>query len=72
MKCEYCDNTATEKHHISYFPEVTIGVCYHHARDIHDRPYLYPGAIKYKYGEAKQFYSQKERIERFIRNLFRK
>ena len=75
MKCEFwdsCHSEATEKHHISYFPEVTVGVCAFHGDDIHKNPQNYPGMIKFKPGDSTRFYSQQDRLSDFIKNLGRR
>jgi hypothetical protein len=68
MKCELCNNTATEKHHLSYFPERTMGVCGFHGDEIHRNPALVH-LVRYPNGDAKTFYSQAKRISSFLRRL---
>ena len=65
MKCELCNNIATEKHHTSYFPEVTMGVCGFHGDEVHKNP-MYRHLIPYRKGEATQYYEQKRRIDKFL------
>ena len=50
MKCHLCSRTATEKHHITYYPERTIGVCAFHGDEIHRRPSKYPMLLQYSKG----------------------
>ena len=71
MKCELCNQTATEKHHVSYFPERTVGVCGFHGDEIHRRPGSYHSLLKYKKGDAQVFYSQKKRVDGFLFKMSR-
>ena len=71
MKCELCNQTATEKHHVSYFPERTVGVCGFHGDEIHRRPDSYQNLLKYKDGDAQVFYSQKKRVDGFLFKMSR-
>ena len=71
MKCELCNQTATEKHHVSYFPERTVGVCGFHGDEIHRRPNSYQNLLKYKNGDAQVFYSQKKRVDGFLFKMAR-
>jgi|GEM_PF-2193742 len=71
MKCEFCANPATEKHHISYFPEMTIGVCAYHGDQVHIHPFQYGSYIRYRRGDASIFYDQKSRIDKFCENMSR-
>jgi len=66
MKCHFCENIATEKHHIRYYPEETIAVCSYHGDQIHIYPFLYQEYIKYQKGDSTAFYAQRKRIERFF------
>jgi len=52
MKCHLCSRTATEKHHITYYPEVTIAVCAFHGDEIHRRPSKYPELLQYTKGDS--------------------
>jgi hypothetical protein len=69
MKCELCSRTATEKHHVTYYPEVTIAVCAFHGDEIHRSPSMYPALLQYPQGESTQWYSQEHRISKFLRNM---
>lgn len=74
MICEVCTlNPATEKHHISYFPEVTTGVCEECHKRIHSG--LYPELenifIKYNKGDANLFYKANEKIARISSRINR-
>ena len=69
MKCEICEQTATEKHHINYFPEQTVGVCAFHGDDIHRNSGKYPGLLMYAKNDAKEFYDQNKRISKFLKYL---
>ncbi len=69
MKCELCINVATEKHHVTYFPEQTIGVCAYHGDQIHSHPLQYAKWIKFRPGDASSFYNQKERVDKFLKYL---
>ena len=67
MNCENCKiNPATVKHHISYFPEVTTGLC----EECHDKihsgnyPELEKKWIKFNKGDANLFYQTNEKIAR--------
>lgn len=66
MKCELCERIATEKHHISYFPEITIPVCTFHGDEIHRKPEQFGHLILYNPGEGHYFYEQKKRISNFL------
>lgn len=68
MKCELCSNTATEKHHLSYFPERTMAVCGFHGDEIHRNP-SFKHLVAYSNGDAQVFYSQERRIGSFLRRL---
>jgi len=65
MMCHFCQNIATEKHHVTYFPEETIGVCAFHGDQIHLHPFEYAQYIKYRRGDASAFYEQNKRIGKF-------
>ena len=69
MRCELCFKTATEKHHITYFPEQTIPVCGFHGDEIHHKPSKYSFLLNYKKNDSIQFYSQQNRISRFLEYL---
>ncbi len=69
MKCHICESVATEKHHISYYPEETIAVCAHHGDEIHSCSSQYQDLIKFHPGDASFFYSQKKRIDKFLTSL---
>ena len=69
MQCELCLKTATEKHHVSYFPEVTMAVCHFHGDDIHNKPYKYGQFLQYPRGDSSYYYEQQERISKFLRYL---
>lgn len=72
MICEVCTlNPATIKHHKSYFPEETVGVCEGCHKIIHSwrNPELSKKYIKYKQGDAQIFYAQKNRIDNFIHSI---
>ena len=71
MKCHLCSKTATEKHHISYYPEVTIAVCAFHGDEIHRRPSKYAMLLQYSKGDSAQWYSQEHRISKFLRRMGR-
>ena len=71
MKCELCSRTATEKHHVTYYPERTIGVCAFHGDEIHRMPSKYPALLQYPKGESTQWYNQDHRISKFLRNMGR-
>lgn len=74
MKCEICQNTVEIKHHISYFPEITTGVCQKCHEKIHsgEFPDLTKKYIKYKKGDANSFYEQKSRIEKITNSILRR
>jgi hypothetical protein len=72
MKCELCSKTATEKHHIMYYPERTIPVCGFHGDDIHNRPSNYSQLLQFKKKDPKKFYSQQKRISKFLKYLSKK
>lgn len=65
-----CSVQAKIKHHITYFPEVTIAVCIGHHDKIHSGryPQLTKDYIKYIKGDAQIFYRGKERLENFLRD----
>ena len=69
MKCELCSHTATEKHHITYYPERTIPVCEFHGDDIHNRPSNYSQLLQYKKDDSQKFYNQQKRIYKFLKYL---
>ena len=69
MRCELCFDVATEKHHITYFPEQTIPVCSFHGDEIHLKPSKYSSFLKYKKSDSAYFYSQQSRIGRFLEYL---
>ena len=69
MKCHLCSRTSDEKHHISYYPEVTIAVCAFHGDEIHRRPSKYPELLQYPKGDSVQWYSQQRRLGKFLRNM---
>ena len=71
MKCHLCSKTATEKHHISYYPEVTIAVCAFHGDEIHLKPWKHPELLQYSHGDSTQFYAQQRRISKFLRSMGR-
>ena len=62
MKCQICGEVATQKHHISYFPEKTITVC----AICHNQIHLgkIPQYLHYKKGDPNFFYSMKKRLRR--------
>lgn len=65
MNCELpnCKSVAVQKHHITYFPERTIGVCDPCHKQIHkDKD---PEYIQFKDGESTVFYSMKKRLHKF-------
>jgi len=72
MKCELCSKTATEKHHITYYPERTIPVCGFHGDDIHSKPSNYSLLLQYKTNESREFYNQQKRISKFLKYLSEK
>ena len=69
MKCELCDNIATEKHHITYYPERTIGVCAFHGDAIHQHSVQYASLLQFKKNESTEFYMQQKRISKFLKYL---
>ena len=71
MKCELCDNIATEKHHLSYFPEITMAVCGFHGNEVHRNP-RYSHLVSYPEGDAQIFYDQQKRISSFLFFMFRR
>ena len=71
MKCHLCSRTSDEKHHISYYPEVTIAVCAFHGDEIHRRPSKYPELLQYPKGDSAQWYNQQRRLGKFLRNMGR-
>ena len=60
MKCYFCESVATQKHHVSYFPEITIAVYL----DCHKRIHFSKNSmyIQYKKGDSIFFYSMKKRL----------
>ena len=46
MKCDLCDQNATEKHHVTYYPERTIPVCAFHGDDIQKKVKVLSGGEK--------------------------
>jgi len=71
MKCHLCSRTATEKHHVTYYPERTIGVCAFHGDEIHRMPSKYPTLLQYPKGDSAQWYNQDHRISKFLRRMGR-
>ena len=71
MKCHLCSRTSDEKHHISYYPEVTIAVCAFHGDEIHRRPSKYHELLQYSKGDSAQWYNQQRRLGKFLRNMGR-
>ncbi len=70
MICEICTiGPARVKHHISYFPEVTTGVCEPCHKKIHSWRFqkLSNQYVKYRKGDAQLFYQANDRIARFCR-----
>ena len=68
MKCVVCSiYYATIKHHISYFPEVTTGVCESCHKKIHSGKFreLIKKYVKYPKGDAQLFYHGNNRIAKF-------
>ena len=72
MKCELCSKTATEKHHVTYYPERTIPVCGFHGDEIHKRPKKYSLLLKFRKNESREFYNQQKRISKFLKYLSEK
>ena len=68
MKCELCNNIATEKHHTWYFPEKTMGVCGFHGDEVHTNP-MYSHLVSYPKGDAQIFYTQQSRIDKFLKRM---
>ena len=71
MKCELCNQIATEKHHVSYYPEMTIPVCGFHGDEIHKNPSEYGHLIQYPNGDGHYFYEQERRVNGFLFRLAR-
>jgi hypothetical protein len=71
MKCELCNQIATEKHHVSYYPEMTIPVCGFHGDEIHKNPKEYGHLIQYPNGDGHYFYEQERRVNGFLFRLAR-
>ena len=63
MPCEHCKiEVASENHHISYFPEVIIRLCYRCHKVIHKLKLpMYDKYKQYKKGDSKFFYGKKFR-----------
>ena len=61
IQCEHCKiESATEKHHISYFPEVIIRLCKRCHKVIHKLKLpMYDKYKQYKKGDSKFFYGKK-------------
>jgi len=61
MPCEHCKiEVASENHHISYFPEVIIRLCYRCHKVIHKLKLpMYDKYKQYKKGDSKFFYGKK-------------
>ena len=59
-------NQATQKHHISYFPEITTAVCEPCHQNIHSGnfPELEKKYIKFEKDDANLFYQTNEKIAR--------
>lgn len=75
MLCEICELAeAIQKHHVKYFPEETVPVCDRCHKLIHSGlyPFLTTKYIKYTKGDAKLFYEQKGKIDKFLSYLSRK
>ena len=75
MNCEICiHNKATIKHHISYFPEVTTGVCEPCHGKIHSGKFLdlIKKYVHYQKGDAQLFYRANDRIAQFCMELYKK
>lgn len=68
MKCELCDEIATEKHHVKYFPERTMAVCGFHGNEVHRNP-TYSHLVSYPKGDAQLFYAQQKRIGSFLGHM---
>ena len=72
MRCKVCTiYHATIKHHMSYFPEVTTGVCESCHKNIHSGrcPELRKKYVKYPKGDAQLFYQGNNRITKFCLGL---
>jgi ribosome-binding protein aMBF1 (putative translation factor) len=72
MKCELCFKTVTEKHHITYFPEKTIGVCGFQGDEIHRKTSKHSSLPQYTKDNSKVFYNQQKRVSRFLKKLSRR
>ena len=61
--CEHCKiEPATQKHHISYFPEKTINLCFSCHLVIHKSKHpMYDKFKQYKKGESAIFYKYKSK-----------
>jgi len=72
MLCEICNlNQATIKHHISYFPEITTGVCTSCHHKIHSGLFsgLTKNYIKFKIGDSNAYYATQKRISSYCRKF---
>lgn len=69
IKCDLCDQNATEKHHVTYYPERTIPVCAFHGDDIHQRPSIYSNLLQYGKSDSTEFYTQQKRIGMFLKQM---
>lgn len=70
--CDNCnDKIATQKHHVKYFPEVTVPICNECHLLIHKRwfEYLSKKYIQYRPGDSKLFYEQTKKIDKFLSYL---
>lgn len=73
MICNVCQiNNVDQKHHITYFPEETIGVCDPCHRWIHSKLNEKQLFIKYPKGDSKIFYSQQKRIKQILYRVGRR
>jgi len=71
IRWKYCTGEAEQKHHISYFPEITVATCDECHKDVHTKQYPeLAHYLQYTPGDAKIFYSQNDRIANFIRRTF--
>jgi hypothetical protein len=63
INCEHCKiESATVKHHISYFPEVVVRLCKRCHKVIHKSKLpMYDKYKKYSKGDSKFFYGQRSR-----------
>ena len=71
--CEHCHISAwTVKHHISYFPEETIKLCFdcHHVIHKSKLP-MYDKYKKYNPGDSRLFYGKKHRKTKYWLDLQR-